>query len=336
MRSIFAVILWLSCAASAFAFGGVVPTASLPIPTEASINGFTALATNLDANTGFDFDCSGTGTHSLWHNGLWQATAGSVYGGGYLVPCANITANAGGYIDLDWNIQFATNAGCNVTNGCPIPSISSANMVSQGRGYGHGYYEWRMAQSQVAPSAWPAGWILGLTTGQQCIAGGFNGFNTVASPGPEYSEIDTVEVFGFTGPTNINQTYHRGANDPDCGSGGGPLSDGFTPSASGVDFTQIHKYGLLWCGASSSGGDCTGTPKVCWYFDDTQTGCFNTISATETQMHMINAWMAQACGFGTGNANNAGCLGGATDLHNKVYSIRHWSCATWQTNALGC
>jgi hypothetical protein len=319
-------VLWLLCATPAFAMGGVTPTSIIPIPIQASEEGFNTLAENQDSTTGFDFDCSGTGTSSLWHNGLWQ---------GYVAPCNQITWNASGYVDLHWNAVNAT-TGCtlSVVGGCPEPTISSANTAAQGRGFGHGYYEWRMAVSPLAPAAWPAGWILGLTGGQLCIAAGFNGGNTVALPGPIYSEIDTVELFGYA-DTNVHQTYHYGPNDPNCGATGGPNQHGVTPSSGGADFAQIHKYGLLWCGASSSGTFCNGTPQICWSFDDAWEGCFNTIAATETQLHEINAWMAETCG-GSSGTNAPGCLGGATDFHNKVYSIRHWSCATWQTNALGC
>ncbi|HUB95746.1 MAG TPA: hypothetical protein VL993_07510, partial [Stellaceae bacterium] len=101
----------------------------------------------------------------------------------------------------------------------------------------------------------------------------------------------------------------------------------------GTDLSQIHAYGMLWCGANSRGSVCNGTPQVCFYFDGTQEYCADTTSDNEAQSMLLYAYELEQCGT---DLNNSSCLGGVTDIHFRIYSMRYWSCGSWQSNALAC
>jgi hypothetical protein len=324
MRLTIVVALW----ASLCAFGGVVPTENLTPPIEASANLFSTLASNQDAATGFDIDQTGTAAGHMWHNGLWQGAPSF-----YSVPSSYISVDASGNIHLQWVTAFAT-TGCplpttNPGTLCPLPTISSGDRsLSTYRAFGHGYYEWVVRYTPNNTAAWGAEWLLGLTTGKNCLAQGFPTL-PVSGTAPPYSEIDNEWSYNTDSTLHVTLHQTNGPGDAQCN--GTTNSSGASGSVSPGDPTVFHTIGILWCGTFVGSGACGGGPGIVWYYDHSVVTSGSTTADTESQLHIVNMWMAEQCG---GGQPNCGSPPSAIDMY--IQSFRYWSCASWQANALGC
>jgi hypothetical protein len=153
-----------------------------------------------------------------------------------------------------------------------------AGDLSQYYGFQHGYYE---ATLRVTPwnvgGLWPEFWLWGANA---TIYGNLPPWGT--APG---DEIDIVEPHGEL-PTWATSVIHE------WGTG----NSGFIYQApvSGLDYTQYHKFGLLWT-SNSNGQWKAGT--VCFYSDDLQKGCLTTDAAAEYQRHFLILSMGVGCQF---------------------------------------
>jgi hypothetical protein len=319
-----AVLLAGLAAGPADALGGMRTRAPIAVPAVASGNGLSTLAFNQDALTGFDIQEDGvTGDH-VWYNGLWFGAPSY-----YSVASQYISADIAGEIHLQWVSAFAT-TGCplptTTASACPLATISTAARdLAHARAFGHGYYEWVVKFTPADNSAWSAEWLLGLQTGRACLAGGFP--TLPLASGAPYSEIDNE--WGLN-DAELHESLHDSASDTQCGVTGATLAYTHAVASPG-DPTVFHTVGLLWCG-SGVGSVCGGTPGFCWFLDGTDEGCTNTASETETQLHMINLWLAEQCS----NQPNSSSCSPPSQIDMYVKSVRYWSCATWQANALAC
>jgi hypothetical protein len=207
------------------------------------------------------------------------------YGGH--VPPSNYTQNADGTI----NLQDNTTATAALASAEPADNPQGFHGV----GYGGGLY-WEVVATItdpgfVTPAVPAALWILDIEhTSQGAI---WNGSFWPSSPQlqnedgssgyDDYIEIDMMEFdFGWLTPGyEINMSNW---NDHVAGQAlnWGPSNDwprvapipswasGGTPVPAGTDFTQQHKYGMLWVPATGS-GQTTKTPGyVSFFFDGVQ------------------------------------------------------------------
>lgn len=307
-RGVLAVAL--SILTSAF---GLFPAGAPPIavPSEASGAGFNTLVFNQDANNGFDFDCTGalTSLHS-WYGGL-----GASSWSGYIAPpttCGNISYTGGELL-----IKIPTTSNVTCPSNCPPLIATENNNLTAGREFGHAYIEWvgRMDSyngSTLIGGA-PSGsvlafWMIGATTISGCNANAAN---------VEYSELDNIEAYNsFSG--NGKETYfYQPAASGGCQAS---LSNASHILAALPDYTQFHKFGLLWV---------NGT--LTWYLDDVQQFTNATTAETENQLHILMASLNTYCtGFGL-----TSCLAaGTTEIDLHIQSIRVWSCTN--PNQLAC
>lgn len=253
---------------------------------------------------------------------MWQAQ--------YNVPSSQF-AYTGGEVIIKWlSTQNSCPAGYSV---CPLGTISTGNNhLTSFRGFGHGYFEMiakvvslasGVPQAGNSPGQWAGFWLNGLTTGQACVANGYQGGTSIASPAPGYSEIDILENQTSISATTTYETYHFGTSVSGCGSSFGTQPSQINDMGSVTDYSQYNKYGMLWT---------NGTIK--YYINDVLIGTESTTATTESELHTLQAWMAEGCSFA---ANNQSCLtGGVNEFDLHIQSIREWSCTEVLVNQLSC
>ena len=80
--------------------------------------------------------------------------------------------------------------------------------------------------------------------------------------------------------------------------GWGTNNNGFIyqSAIAGLDYTQYHKFGLLWTG---NGEWKAGT--VCFYLDDVKKGCAVTDASADYQRHFLILSMGVGCQYKAGN-----------------------------------
>ena len=293
----------------------VLPTGASPIavPSQASAAAFTTLVFNQDANSGFDFDCTGaSGSLHSWYQGL-GVSGGAVY----IAPRSDCSTYT--YTDGELKIKIDTTQNVLCPSNCPPLIATENNDLSAGSTFGHAYFEMvgRMDSynGSTLIAGTPAGsamafWLIGATTIQGCNTNGSN---------VEYSELDDIEAYNsFSG--NGKETYF------------------YAPAASGAcqanvsnsahilgalpDYTQWHKYGLLWV---------NGT--LTYYLDDVLQFSVATTAETENQFHILMASIDIYCtGWGLTRCLTAG----TTEMDLHIQSIRVWSCTATLANQLAC
>lgn len=286
-------------------------------PTLASSNGFNCLTFNQDTTTGFDIQTDGmTGNHAFY-GGMWQGCQPPLSNSPnncYTVPSNFYSTDGSGNLVLTWDRSFTTTgcaAGGGLNNVCPLTTISTYNNhLTAGKAFGHGLYEARYkigcaGTGCTTVGGWPAFWILGLQAGLNCFAD---------TPG-NYSEIDISEGFFFTSNTT-NFTYHSGNTGAVCNQGSQQGPD----AAGNINDGQFHVFDLLWT-----------LGNIQMFLDGVSVGSFTTSgTSTESQLHMINLWMAEFCSFSglPQSANSTSCLAsGTSQITDTIQYVRHWSCS---------
>lgn len=298
MRFAFGITAWLALSG----FGGVIPSEAIAIPSAASASGFTTLAMNQDASTGFDFDATGTADGHMWHAGFWQNVTTNTN------SANQIFRDTDGSIKIEWLLsQIAQNAA----------TISTAtNNLSSYRAFGHGYYEWIWKFSPNNTVAWAATWLNGAQTGLNCLA---RGYPTIPiSPSTVYSEIDTPEN-SFTNDQDAHESYNYSATSTNCGTVAPTF---YTVNAGARDVTQYHSYAVLWTSAN-----------ITYYIDGIQVGQTTPQTGTAGELHTVQSWLAEQC---NGSYQTIGSCSVPSEMDMNIQSIRYWSCASWQSNALAC
>lgn len=222
-------------------------------------------------------------------------------------------------------------------------TIASAQQIAGGNGWngsafgGGGYFEATLSFTGQGPGPYPNGgpafWLLDIEHLSQ------GPYNIVWPAGPsgciDYFEVDAMEydtgdTYGYqNGIATWYNSYDgscRGAtynpNTQIPGAAGGVL----TPT--GTDFTQPHRYGLLWVPATGSGDTTYTQGYMKFYFDGVQVGTtftWNyydpTLTATYPALPPVNGSSAMS---GMDYRHMTLILGTGTSQPMTVYGVNVW------------
>jgi Glycosyl hydrolases family 16 len=246
-------------------------------PSQATNAGFTTLSFD-DEFTTLNLAPGANDPGYVWHKGIWYQST---------LPDASLITNPAGVLDLAWNRKMATRV-----HHPALPQITtiSHDGKATAKTFRYGYFEARM-KWDVAVGMWPAFWL--------------NPIHEVLGGGGLHGEIDIFEGQG-SDPNLYYGTLHNWSGSSQTAPQRPNPNYANLP---GVDFSQWHKYGLLW------------TPgQIRWYFDD------RLIETAPTFSNMDNEDYYLLLSLNFGNNWNEGNLSGVTinSGHLQFDWVRVW------------
>lgn len=253
------------------------PTAvgSAAAPSQAIAAGFKTLVADYEFSSMPDIGAFGSGTHTWYTNPVFSGPppAGHITQAGNAITLTTTAASGWAFINLMSNVS----------------NTSGANLPAQGS-FLRGYFEY-CAAFDMQTGAWPALWL-------------FSSNHFAVNNPNNWSEIDVFEGQGNTPGTGYS-TIHDWANV----NSNQQNSPAWNPPI-GTDWSQFHKYGLLWVPG-----------RVTWFFDDAAVLTAPTFPINDTDPVSI-VLSAQANGWDSANNNTA--KSGVQQLSLHVQYVRVW------------
>ncbi len=221
-----------------------------------------------------------TGNHTWYPNMFWVHTR---------PPVENISVSSAG-LSLTWR----------GTQGSPDTTIATSSPTGRYfHGWRYGYFEVRM-KWQPVPGAWPALWMDPVESAQGADV--YNGHH-------DSGEVDIFEGQGDH-PSTYYGTIHHWNGDKQIESNGSdypPRNTFKLPSEN--DFSQYHKYGLLW-----------EPGKMTWFYDDKPLHSENAYPIFDRQRYMLILSMQEGAKWKEGDRTGIA----ATEMTMNVDWVRVW------------